>query len=568
EYDTDAPTEAGAYTVKLVLNETGNYNAYETTAVFTIAKASFTATASITGWTYNEEANAPSVSNNPEGGTVTYYYKAATAEDDEYNIAVPTEAGDYSVKAAISETANYLGYETAAVGFAIAKASFTATASITGWTYNDEPNVPSVSYNPEGGVVAYYYKADGAESYGAEVPSLAGNYLVKAAISETANYLGYETAATVFVIDKDTYTAEVVISNWVFGAPAVVATVSYNPEGGAVIYYYKNTFTEFEFDANFVPTEAGDYSVYAVIAETDNYYGVMTEAANFEIEKQGFYSETIITGWTYNDEPNAPSVSYNPEDGTVTYYYKAAGEGEYSTVVPHLAGEYSVYAVIASTDNYSGSVTVAVLFTIDKDTYGTEISITGWVYKAYNAEVNTPRISYNPENGGIDYYYKNTVTDKIFAKNEIPTDAGSYSVYAVIAETANYYGTTTDTDEFVIAKAEGAGIVEIKGWDGGKDGNEPSVKGNISGGAVTYLYSYAEFGVYGYEKPTEIGIYYVKAVIAETDNYNEYTTAATKFEISENITYTVIIGALIGAATLALFIAISVISVKKKVIKF
>ena len=86
-----------------------------------IAIANITPTVSLAGWTYGETANTPSVTGNTDNGTVTYTYKVKDAEDSTYSTTVPTDAGDYTVRASIEAT-NNCNAATATADFAIAKA--------------------------------------------------------------------------------------------------------------------------------------------------------------------------------------------------------------------------------------------------------------------------------------------------------------------------------------------------------------------------------------------------------------------------------------------------------------
>ena len=101
--------DAGTATVTV----TGK-NTYTGTATknFTIGKAELSnATVSLAGWTYGDAANTPVVRGNLGDGTVNYFYANAEAPSLEYTTDVPTNAGNYSVKAVIAETANYQGKE-------------------------------------------------------------------------------------------------------------------------------------------------------------------------------------------------------------------------------------------------------------------------------------------------------------------------------------------------------------------------------------------------------------------------------------------------------------------------
>ena len=98
-------TNAGKATVTVKDQDGGNY-VVSGTATFTITKAELSGvTVSLKGWTYGDTAKTPTVSGNLGGGNVTYQYKADNAST--YTSTVPTNAGTYTVKATVAESANY-----------------------------------------------------------------------------------------------------------------------------------------------------------------------------------------------------------------------------------------------------------------------------------------------------------------------------------------------------------------------------------------------------------------------------------------------------------------------------
>ena len=116
-YSTNIPqgTAAQEYTVYYKVVGNNNYNDIDTKSfTVTIAKASISPVVTLEGWTYSESAKTPEVKNNLGNGQVTYNYKVKGAADDTYSSTVPTNAGQYTVKAVIAETNNYLGGETTA----------------------------------------------------------------------------------------------------------------------------------------------------------------------------------------------------------------------------------------------------------------------------------------------------------------------------------------------------------------------------------------------------------------------------------------------------------------------
>ena len=101
-----------------------------------------------------------------------------------------------------------------------------------------------------------------------------------------------------------------------------------------------------------------------------------------------------IEGWTFGETANSPSVTGNPGNGSVTYYYKVkdADDATYTTTVPTAANTYTVRAVVAAAGHYLGGTatadfTIAALTTVvvtitghnNKAAYdGTEHSVSGY----------------------------------------------------------------------------------------------------------------------------------------------------------------------------------------------
>ncbi len=143
------PTNVGSYWVRAEMDAGKNYgSAVSNILNFAISRANITPSVSIDGWTYSETAKSPSVSGNSGNGTVTYKYKAKGAADSTYTAAVPVNAGDYTVKAEIAQSANY-NAASATADFAIAKKSVTAdmiaNVDSVKYTGNDIKPTPSVT---------------------------------------------------------------------------------------------------------------------------------------------------------------------------------------------------------------------------------------------------------------------------------------------------------------------------------------------------------------------------------------------------------------------------------------
>ena len=188
------------FKAKFTPADTTNYNTVENVDVTVkVNPADITPTVSLDGWTYGDEANTPSVTGNAGNGDVAYTY--AQKGSDEFSSAVPTDAGDYTVKAVIAETANYNGGE-ATADFTIAKAKVTVTAEDK--TSKREAALKELTYKVDGKV------ADG-DDLGIKVTSnvkaaVAGKYDIKVAYTENANYDVKVVNGTYTVTDRITAT--------------------------------------------------------------------------------------------------------------------------------------------------------------------------------------------------------------------------------------------------------------------------------------------------------------------------------------------------------------------------
>ena len=182
--------KAGTASVTVIAAETQTYARKTKTITVTINRADITPTVSLEGWTYGGTAKTPSVDGNSGNGAVTYTY--ATKGSTEFAATVPTEAGDYTVKANIAATTNY-NSGTATADFTIAKASITPTVSLDGWTYGGTAKTPSVDGNSGNGAVTYTYATKGSTEFAAIVPTEAGDYTVMAAMPSARS--GIETIA-------------------------------------------------------------------------------------------------------------------------------------------------------------------------------------------------------------------------------------------------------------------------------------------------------------------------------------------------------------------------------------
>lgn len=158
----------------------------------------------------------------------------------------------------------------------------------------------------------------------------------------------------------------------------------------------------------------------------------------------------LVPGWTYglyNLEVNAPRVSGNTGSGAVTITYKAAGASTFTSTVPQNAGTHTVKAVVAETDNYAAGEATST-FVVAKANLNLSVDIAGWTY---GDEPNAPVITGNLGSGTVTVTYQGENDDVPSAT--VPTNAGGYTMFVTVAETANY-NASEGVKEFSINQAD------------------------------------------------------------------------------------------------------------------
>ena len=356
------PADGKAY-VTVTAAETATYTQATKDVIVTISKAdSAPATVTANNRTY-DGTEKPLVTVDEStlvGGTMYYAVtteNTAPTDNNLYTTSIPakTNVGTYYVWYRVVGDVNHNDCEPSCVETVISKAVIAPTVSITGWTYGQEANAPSVTGNTGNGTVTYTYAVKNGTTFTSTVPTNAGEYTVKAVIAATTNYAG-SVATADFTISKAAIAPTVSIEGWTYGEEANEPSVTGNAGEADVIYTYavkgSNEYTEI------VPTQAGEYTVKAVVAVSSNYEGEVA-TADFTISKAAITPTVSIEGWTYGEEANEPSVTGNAGEADVIYTYAVKDSDEYTEIVPNQAGEYTVKAVVVESSNYEGEVATA-----------------------------------------------------------------------------------------------------------------------------------------------------------------------------------------------------------------
>lgn len=456
-YGDDNHNNINAGTVTVYVTGKGIYTG-TATATFTINKIDISPapTVALEGWTFGNQPQTitPTVEGNLGGGAVTYTYKAAGAT--EFTTTVPQNAGTHTIKATIAETTNYNSAEATST-FTIAKADINPTLSITGWTYGDAANDPTVTDNTGNGSVTYTYaiQAD-VPTYSATVPTAAGSYIVKAVIAETANYNGVEKIAT-FTIAKANFDNVVIadIDDQTFTGEALTPAITVTFKGNAV--------DASEYEANYASNTNVGTATVTLTSNNVNFVGGQTNPSKtFQIVP----AQAVITANNQNvtyDGKEQAYTNYTVTNGSVVVRYygseadRTAGENELE--VARNAGTYYV-KLEQNNANYT-SEPVNATFTIDPKTLTDEMV---WIeYEngnfVYDGQAKTLE---EGEYGITDYdldddLKENTDFTIAYTNN---TNVGTATV--TFTGMGNYQGTATKT--FSILRELNISFTDTRQW--------------------------------------------------------------------------------------------------------
>ncbi len=271
-YSGEEPTAAGKYKALVKIAETDGYELAKAETTFTISRREATASIRVADALVGEPI-APDFSTN-SNGTATIYYKPAGSDDSNYTTEVPTAAGTYNVVAKVPETFTYEAV-TATTSFTISKNAAKASISVADCFVWDEVK-PQYTTNSDAEQVTILYKASGADdiSYSTEAPTTVGTYVVFISVPET---FAFEAAyaSSSFTISRRSAEASIKMADGISGLPEYAPTLETVSDGiEGIEYYYKSLSAPDDSFTDAWPIAAGDYTVLAIIPQTDNYEAV------------------------------------------------------------------------------------------------------------------------------------------------------------------------------------------------------------------------------------------------------------------------------------------------------
>lgn len=522
-------TDAAEYTITVSLLDTHNYvwadgeqigTSNDIVFTWTISQGEneWTEELSIEGWTYGQTPGAPSAEAKFGEVEFTYYEYEGGVRGDEITPDRLTPAGSYLVVATVEGNSNFAGLETE-LEFVVEKADYDIsgiTWSNTAVKYTGQPQSPVAGNLPAG--------LDGI-TLGYEVGSAtnAGTYTLTVTFSTSSpNY--YVPAST---------TVEFVISRLAVSADWCEDDFTYTgyDQSGSVTATYTDVFgNEHELEVTltsadeFINVNASGYTFTATFMAGDaasvNYllgnatavFHIRAAQVRININPGGGTYGGVITPATatvVGAEGVAVSITYSGTANDGTVYSN-------STAVPTQAGSYTVRATISDT-NYTvvgGNTAVMVI---------------------ERAIVAVP-------DAGSKTYTGNPLTSDLASNSRYSVEqgddwinVGEYEVTLTLTDPYNYRwenGDGTATAIFRITRA-GNSVTPPEVEDVYAYGDEIVPTGSVAlHGTVYYVFSADEdFSEYSLTAPTAVGVYYVRAMVDATANYEGCVSEGVRFEI-------------------------------------
>ena len=555
----------GTYNVTLTLKDSDNYtwgsDSATTTVSYQITKAQAVITGpTISGWTYGQNANAPTASTT--FGTVTYVYAPVGGE---YSATVPTTAGDYNVKAVVEGNANFNGAESAPVAFTIAKAAASIEGAQESYTitYNGNAYIISGVTASNGLELTYSYTKDGQVV--SEMKN-AGTYKVVITLAESENYLGDEVEVTV-TINKIENTDTIPTYTATYGDLLSSLTP---PESATGTWSWK--------DASAVVGNTGVQTHVLVFTPDDSNYATREANATVTVSKKTMATPTV---------PNA-SIVYNGQTQysglTDTALYTVTDNGGVNV------GSYTVTLTLVDPANYAwntadnANTTVTVSYeitptdneisaTVNDVPYGAELDMTvtvkfgGWTVAFKNAagelvdkpvaagkytaiftttdtncEILTIERVFNINIAKVE---PPSVSNKPYTGEKITSGLESNQLYTIVADegginVGEYTVTVRLTDPsssewfdggsadkvltYNITKLANTTLSDlvINNWTYGTTASTPTAKVNHAAltSMIVFTYSTDDGATWSTTVPANAGTYKIKAEIVGTDNYD------------------------------------------------
>lgn len=378
----------------------------------------------------------------PAGLVYTGNPQTPFAETDDYSVTCTpeTDAGTYTAVLSLKDPSKeWAGGSKAdkTVSWTISKAERTNKVFLSGWTWGSETNNPILTgamHEEEDSnytLSFYYYTIDGRSLE--TKPTNAGTYLVRAAITETANYAMFLSEPLQFTIAPSGTVA----------IPSNPADIVYNgrPQAPEMVHQHYHVYVNEE-------TNIGTYTMLLSLKDSHNFAwsdGTQEDITlTWKITPLQLQVPQITSGdFTYDRFSHTATIEPSP-------FYSVTGN------VQTNAGNYLATVTITNPNcewaGEPGSRSSKELpWRIFQAAGEGSVDIADWTY-GQTAPNPTP-ISDKNGTGSVTYLYEGRDGTVYGPSAEKPVNAGQYILRATFAETQNYAAVTA-TCNFSIARAK------------------------------------------------------------------------------------------------------------------
>ena len=462
--------------VKVTVTGADNYEDYTITVILTVeAKLTPSPEGALTlspaEITYGEKLGAIAISGTmqADGRTVAGTF---TWQEPDTVLDAGTHAGA-AWKFMPDDTKTYVE-ATGTVTVQVNRAAQSAAVSMTDYTYNDAPSMPSLTYKVGDGSAVYYYGTENAASGGTRWENVqpttldAGTYYMYAVIGETDNYKEFTTAAVQFVVEKATpdYTKPSGLTAKYGQRLGDIQLV--NPEGNlAGTWSWQAPETVLEqlgtqsFDADFRP-------------DSDNYKGVVDAAIDVTVgpaDGRNLKTVELVQKYTDTEEHTyAPDWSSLPEGQRWTFSSEAsevlprqdfAADGSLLTyAIPEgkALGDQITITLKASCANYEDFTITLHILLREKDDQAA-LRVTGGTTVVYGEKLQLGS-SGGSGTGKVAYAVTNGTGEAVIDPDTgvlTPVKVGIVTVSVTKAEDKDYKEAVSDAVIVTITKARPTG---------------------------------------------------------------------------------------------------------------
>ncbi|SFA89597.1 Leucine rich repeat-containing protein [Acetitomaculum ruminis DSM 5522] len=501
----------------------------------------------------------------------------------------PVNAGEYYVKAFVDEDDNYKASESNVAVLLIEKANTKITLNDTMVLYTGGAiTLDAAIVEGSSGKVTYkFYKDEKGENELSQVVET-GNYYVQAFVEEDENYKAASSKIVKLIVSNKittiTLNADAKLSKYYDKEPLELSKDSITIIGSVTepdFKYFKDEKCKIPTDTESgslvtgtAPVNAGKYYVKVYVDTDMEFVGAESEPIEINIYKA---ASSIEIKDDVKRERNFDGVGFylsksefdiKGSSGNVTFtYYKdekginltsksdgARSDGEF----PVNVGTYYVKAFLEEDNNYEAATSKIIeIQIVNPDRKKTTISLSDKTVFYTGKPVSIGKASVKGSTGEVTYtYYTDKACKKLttsqnsdsITKGSAPAKVGIYYVKATVAADNNYLSAQSNIARLTI-KSVGtkASSITLKAKTTAFTGKNIQVdKAVVKGskGKVTYTYftdknckkktaksTHGATSAGGAPKYT--GTYYVKASLAQKDEYKAATSNVVKLVITK-----------------------------------